>query len=260
MSCIKPSSAILRPEPAPGVESRLSINHQYRAVRVPQPYDAFLVLDVEATCLPGTDFDWPNEIIEWPVCLLRWVDKEEGTGMAGTLHKVAEFRSFVKPTWRPQLSAFCVSLTGITQEQVDGAPHFPEVVSQFSDFLTQHGLIHRETGEHGPFDVRDFVVKQCFISKISMPSWIRGDVMDVRAEVRALPRRISPNIEHQLRFLDLAPFEGRQHSGIDDSRNIARIVVDLARRGVRLVPNTPIQPGRRWPWMGRSGRILEQYC
>jgi hypothetical protein len=28
-----------------------------------QPYDAFLVLDVEATCLQGTDFHWPNEII-----------------------------------------------------------------------------------------------------------------------------------------------------------------------------------------------------
>jgi hypothetical protein len=28
-----------------------------------QPYDVFLVLDVEATCLQGTDFHWPNEII-----------------------------------------------------------------------------------------------------------------------------------------------------------------------------------------------------
>jgi inhibitor of KinA sporulation pathway (predicted exonuclease) len=35
--------------------------------------------------------------------------------MAGTLQKVAEFRSFVKPTWRPQLSPFCTALTGITQ-------------------------------------------------------------------------------------------------------------------------------------------------
>lgn len=28
-----------------------------------QPYDAFLVLDVEATCQPGTDFNYANEII-----------------------------------------------------------------------------------------------------------------------------------------------------------------------------------------------------
>jgi hypothetical protein len=30
---------------------------------VAQPYDAFLVVDVEATCVPGTDFSYPNEII-----------------------------------------------------------------------------------------------------------------------------------------------------------------------------------------------------
>lgn len=28
-----------------------------------QVYDAFLVVDVEATCLPGTDFNYANEII-----------------------------------------------------------------------------------------------------------------------------------------------------------------------------------------------------
>jgi hypothetical protein len=33
-----------------------------------QTYDAFLVLDVEATCCQGSDFSYPNEII---VCILR---------------------------------------------------------------------------------------------------------------------------------------------------------------------------------------------
>jgi hypothetical protein len=31
--------------------------------RVKQTVEAFLVLDVEATCKQGTDFDYPNEII-----------------------------------------------------------------------------------------------------------------------------------------------------------------------------------------------------
>lgn len=42
----------------------------YKAIRcdiepnaAKQPYDAFLVLDVEATCQPGTDFNYANEII-----------------------------------------------------------------------------------------------------------------------------------------------------------------------------------------------------
>jgi len=284
MTYVTPSFSIQWQNPSP-LENRhlplTSTHSQPPSIKVSQPYDYFLVLDVEATCFPGTGFHWPNEIIEWPVCLLKWVDK--GTnGMASTLQKIAEFRSFVRPTWRPKLSPFCTSLTGITQEQVDSAPSFPEVQRRFSAFLVQHGLIHPETGDRlvhfcwctdGPFDIRDFVVKQCFISNISMPLWLRGDVLDVRKVVSALsefsrahglkpilPRRVSPNIENQLRFLELSPFEGRQHSGIDDSRNITRITIELARRGIRLVPNTPILPGRRWPWMGKSGQILEQYC
>jgi hypothetical protein len=79
-----------------------------------QPFDAFLVLDVEGTCVDGTGFGWPNEIIEFPVCLLRWTDKKED-GTATKLVVVDEFRSFVRPTWRPQLDDFCTTLTGISQ-------------------------------------------------------------------------------------------------------------------------------------------------
>ncbi|KAI0637192.1 ribonuclease H-like domain-containing protein [Trametes polyzona] len=258
--------------------------------RTKQPYDAFLVLDVEATCVAGAGFDYPNEIIEWPVCLLRWKDKD-AKGKARELEVVDEFRSFVRPTWRPQLSPFCTSLTGITQEQVDNAPSFPEVLDRFRSFLAKHRLIDSESGRRlsrfcfcsdGPYDIRDFVVKQCFISKIPIPNWLTWDVMDVRrvvgefhafataspadrdAERRPtgafpLPRRVTLSIPRQLHALGLEPFEGRQHSGIDDTRNIARLVVELARRGWKLEPNTPINPNRRWPWMGKRGRVLEEY-
>lgn len=64
-----------------------------------------------------------NRLQEWPVCLLKWVDKGSD-GMASTLQKVAEFRSFVRPTWRPKLSPFCTSLTGITQVSVLPLHHY----------------------------------------------------------------------------------------------------------------------------------------
>ncbi|CCM02888.1 uncharacterized protein FIBRA_05002 [Fibroporia radiculosa] len=212
---------------------------------VKQPYDAFLVLDVEGTCVEGSSsFDYPNEIIEWPVCLLRWKDKSPD-GIAKELVVVAEFRSFVRPTWRPLLSQFCTNLTGITQDQVDSAPEFTELLQMFETFLEDNGLIEPVTGRRlvrycwcsdGPFDVRDFVVKQCFISKVRMPAWITGDVLDVRGAVRThtdrgddikrgkghtvihafpLPSRITLSIPRMLQALGLAPFEGRQHSGID---------------------------------------------
>ena len=48
------------------------------------------------------------------MCLLRWKDKDED-GLAGCLEVVSEFRSFVRPTWKPRLSDFCKNLTGVTQ-------------------------------------------------------------------------------------------------------------------------------------------------
>jgi len=69
------------------------------------------------------------------------------------------------------------------------------------------------------------------------------------------PKRVSLNIPLQLRALSLAPFAGRQHSGIDDARNISRILAELGRRNIRLEPNLCIRPNRRWYWMGKSGEI-----
>ena len=38
--------------------------HKEDMIKYPkQPYDAFLVLDVEGTCVEGSGFDYPNEII-----------------------------------------------------------------------------------------------------------------------------------------------------------------------------------------------------
>ena len=97
------------------------------------------------------------------------------------------------------------------QDQVDTAPSFPEVLDEFRKFLEKHELIDPETGRRltrfcfcsdGPYDIRDFVVKQCFISKagqlyarrrrsltrgrplqIPVPTWLTWDVMDVRRVV-----------------------------------------------------------------------------
>ena len=67
--------------------------------------------------------------------------------------------------------------THVLQDDVDNAPHFSTLMrTTFRDFLTRNGLIDAKTGAHlvrfcwcsdGPWDVRDFVVKQCFMSKVS---------------------------------------------------------------------------------------------
>lgn len=42
-----------------------------------------------------------------------------------------------------------------------------------------------------------------------------------------------------------------------DAGNTADIVIELAKRGISLEPNTPIKPNRRWRWMGEPGQVLE---
>ncbi|KAJ3556641.1 hypothetical protein NM688_g1912 [Phlebia brevispora] len=255
---------------------------------------------------PGAAKQTYDAFLEWPVCLLRWKHKD-GNGRASRLETVDEFRSFVKPVWRPQLSSFCTELTGITQDNVDQAPTFNTLVhTTFRDFLVRNGLIDAVTNEplcrfcwcsDGPWDIRDFVVKQCFISKMPLPRWISGDVMDVRRVVAKWQEKTdlrskskgsvafsSPSgtflpITRQLHLLGLGSFEGRQHCGMDvciliskrffhlilstfyleDTRNVARIVTELARRGMALRPNTSINPHRRWPWMGKNGKVLEEF-
>jgi hypothetical protein len=48
---------------APSKRRGISHNLEPSHARVKQPYDAFLVLDVEATCVQGGGLNWPNEII-----------------------------------------------------------------------------------------------------------------------------------------------------------------------------------------------------
>ncbi|KAG8699013.1 hypothetical protein FRC08_005550 [Ceratobasidium sp. 394] len=238
-----------------------------------QPLDYLIAFDVEATCVQGTDFNWPNEIIEWPVVLLKWSDKD-ADGRARTLEVVDEFRSYVKPVWRPKLSDFCTSLTGITQANIDCAPQFKTLLRRFQAFLAKHGLVDPRTGKpqkrfafctDGPFDVRDFCVKTAFINKLPMPEWLRQDVVDVRRIVHSylsrtdlgkvyISRTQTLNMVAQLHALGMS-FEGRQHCGMDDTRNVARILTELGKREVRLEPNTTIHPRKQWYWMGRDGEV-----
>ncbi|KAF9931252.1 hypothetical protein FBU30_010577 [Linnemannia zychae] len=246
-------------------------------------YDYYLCFDVEATCELGFRFEFPSEIIEFPVVLLD----------GSTLEIVDEFQSYVKPTHRPVLSDFCKELTGISQETVDNAPTFVEVLALFEEWLTSHGIIldpnsslsskkksissssstkvkHKGHGKgggydkhnpsnlqvanavddfrygatfcfitDGPFDIRDFVSKQCLHSNILRPSYFAQPYIDVRTMFRDYFDLVQwMNIEHMLGFLG-ETFQGRQHSGICDARMVGLIAQRLAQ-GFRKEENDPI--------------------
>eukprot|EP00051_Salpingoeca_urceolata_P031421 m.11530 g.11530 ORF g.11530 m.11530 type:complete len:332 (-) comp4038_c0_seq2:89-1084(-) len=190
----------------------------------PPEFDYICVIDFEATCEEGTR-EFPHEIIEWPIVLVN----------ARTLKKEGEFHAFVKPVLNPVLSKFCSGLTGITQDQVDRADTFPEVLQRVEQWMTSKGLGTTHSfglSSDGPWDFRNFLTLQCEISGISRPDWSLA-WLDVR---KAFSSRYNERcgVEAMLEHLGLQ-FEGRPHSGIDDTRNIARILAQL------IVDGQPVQ-------------------
>jgi len=163
-------------------------------------------------------------------------------------------------------------LTHPPQDQTDNAPPFPEVMESTAKFLVLHGILDELDRRplvrfcwcsDGPWDICNFVVKQCFISKMKVPPWISSQFIDVRALLcgRSRKKHRTMNINRQLQLLQLEPFIGRPHSGIDDARNICRVLMELARRGRPLLPTTIVNVRKRWKWMGKGGRItLRESC
>jgi inhibitor of KinA sporulation pathway (predicted exonuclease) len=84
-----------------------------------------VVLDVEATCWKKGVFSRKKETIEIGAVLLL-LDRAQS--------KWPEFQTFVRPQRLPQLSTFCRELTGITQENVDAAPTFPDALQLFLEW------------------------------------------------------------------------------------------------------------------------------
>jgi 3'-5' exoribonuclease 1 len=144
-------------------------------------------------------------------------------------------------------------------------------------------------------DIRDFIAKQIYISQIPRPLCLARPFIDIRvlalqyflpfkrlhnrsrraaekARVSPLamssptspsppspPRKMPDNLttDALLRALSLAGFEGRQHCGLDDARNSARVLQELASRGHRLSETTTVKSSAelRWDWMKGKGKV-----
>lgn len=198
---------------------------------MPRTIDHLIVLDFEATC-DDVNPPSPQEIIEFPSVLLS----------AHTFDVIAEFESFVRPAHHPVLTPFCRELTGIEQDQVDAAPPFADVFAAHQAWLREHGL-PLEPGADGLSYA--FVTCGDWDLKTMLPAQLRA--CDRVSDEAPAPYRQWINVKHPFRATTkqkrgntgmpqmLAQLglelEGRHHRGIDDCRNIARLVRALAEAG-----------------------------
>jgi len=125
------------------------------------------------------------------------------------------------------------------KNQMGGNKHNPsylQVGNAVDDF--QYGATYCFVTD-GPFDIRDFISKQCLHSNILRPSYFAHPYVDVRTLFRDYFDLIQwKNLERMLGFLGTT-FQGRQHSGICDARMVALIAKRLAQ-GFNKEDNDPI--------------------
>ncbi|XP_047194611.1 3'-5' exoribonuclease 1 [Hippoglossus stenolepis] len=200
-------------------------------------YDYICVVDFEATCEEDNPPDFLHEIIEFPMVLVS----------THTLEIVDSFQEYVKPELNPQLSDFCVKLTGITQKMVDDAAPFPEVLQRVVAWLQE-----RELGTKykyailtdGAWDMSKFLNIQCRLSDIRYPQFAKKwiNIRKSYGNFYKVPRT-QTKLSTMLEKLGLK-YEGRPHSGLDDSRNISRIALRMLKDGCQLRVNERMHAGQ----------------
>jgi inhibitor of KinA sporulation pathway (predicted exonuclease) len=171
-----------------------------------------VVVDVEATCWKKGVFSRQKETIEIGAVRLL-LDAAPASW--------PEFQTFVRPARYPRLSTFCRELTGITQDNVDAAPAFPEALRLFLDWLQE-------------------------LDRVVLASWSRYDLwqLDLDLERHALPTLAIPlldvktlaartvgrkSLEDTARVLAPDDVSSERHRAVADARRTAAILSRLLR-------------------------------
>lgn len=189
--------------------------------------DYYVVIDVEATCEEVNPPGYQHEIIELPAILIK----------TSTWEIVSEFSAFCRPVINPNLTDFCRNLTTIKQIQVDASPLFADVFKKFDEWLKTQ-VKPTETfamATDGPWDIDRFIKMQCQQSGLQIPHYFHRWV-NVRKHFQNFYKLHNVSVEVMLQHLGME-FVGTPHRGIDDSRNISRILKQLHLDGADLFIN-----------------------
>lgn len=177
------------------------------------PIRHLLIVDLEATCWNDRPQSAETmEVIEFGLALAT---------LEGEV--LASHSQLVRPTINPELSDFCCQLTGIDSGQVAVAPDFAEATALLNDWL--QGLEYHAWASWGQYDFNQIRVEQARHG--CAPAFFAKPHINLKAlwqEKTGKKRR--SGLGSALQSLGLE-FEGQQHRGEDDARNIARLLPNL---------------------------------
>lgn len=186
-------------------------------------FDYLLILDFEAQC-SETEKLKVQEIIEFPVIVY---DLKERT-MTNIF-----FHQYIKPKEFPILTVFCSELTGITQDIVDNGVFLEDALIKFEEFLNQNTLdpLKFVFVTCGDWDLQNCLRNEAKYKKIILKDYFKRwiNVKKVFYDYQGFKEPLGMTTMLDKLGLKL---EGRHHSGIDDARNITKIVDTLIKKGV----------------------------
>lgn len=166
----------------------------------------YLVVDLEATCddLGAVPRD-ESEIIE--IGAVR-VDGR-------TLRTLDELMMFVRPRLHP-ITPFCTRLTTITQADVDAAEPFPVAAGRLAAF--GRSALFCSWGNYDRNQLAADSARHGIAPPLGPAHW---NLKEAFSQARTSRRRFGTYAA--LRAVGLTP-HGTHHRGIDDARNIARLL------------------------------------
>jgi inhibitor of KinA sporulation pathway (predicted exonuclease) len=172
--------------------------------------DYYLIIDVEATC--SNQGEVPRhemEIIEIGALIQS----------SRTFEIESEFQTLVRPRRHPQLTEFCIELTGIEQHEVAAAPPFALALEAMKEWMyTFDDTLFCSWGDYD----RNQFIQDCEYHGIGYP--FRSGHLNLKLEFsRSVNLRKKLGLAEAVRHLGLK-FDGSHHRGLDDARNIAQIV------------------------------------
>ncbi len=171
--------------------------------------NTIIIIDLEATCWNGPIPEGQvSEIIEIGICLLDTqtgsISKNEGI--------------LVKPE-RSKVSPFCRELTTITQELLDKEGISFEAACEM--LRTQYSGHKYTWASYGQYDL-NMMKRQCSYRGIEYPlSQNHINVKELFSKVKGLRKKVG--MKGALGILEI-PLEGTHHRGVDDAKNIAKIL------------------------------------
>lgn len=189
----------------------------------------FCVLDFEATCWENERNDYIREIIEFP-SILYSVDYKNN------ILKIDEFDQYVKPKLNPILTDFCKKLTNITQNDVDKAEYFSIVYNNHYNWLKGHlgesinKVIFITCGNWDiktmlPIEINRYSDKYYYVYKKYANICDSFNIFYNSKNTKGMMNMLKKlKIQHT----------GIHHSGIDDCRNISKIILKMINDGFQI--------------------------